>query len=209
MCIRDRFQSMRTVRQPLREPSMMLGFDRNASQLGTNRLCLVVLLVCAVGAACSQSQQYDLVINGGRVIDPETKLDAVRSVGIVGDRIVRVSAQPLEGKKVIDATGLVVSPGFIDLHQHDQSPAAYRLKALDGVTSALEMESGVPDFAKFVAVREGKALINYGATVSQEAARVLAFGDTLATSVMGEAGSIDDPPSGPATNNVASDEQIT
>ena len=58
------------------------------------------------------------------------------------------------------------------------------MKALDGVTSALEMESGVPDFAKFVAVRQGKALINYGATVSQEAARVLAFGDTLATSVM-------------------------
>jgi N-acyl-D-aspartate/D-glutamate deacylase len=187
---------------------MMPGFDRNASQLGTNRLCLVVLLVCVVGAACSQSQQYDLVINGGRVIDPETSLDAVRSVGIVGDRIARVSAQPLKGTKVIDATGLVVSPGFIDLHQHDQSPAAYRLKALDGVTSALEMESGVPDFAKFVAVREGKALINYGATVSQEAARVLAFDDTLATSVMGEAGSIDDPPAGPATNNVASDEQI-
>ena len=195
-------------RQPLHESSMM-GFDRNASRLGTNRLRHVVLLVCAVAAACSQSQQqYDLVINGGRVIDPETKLDAVRSVGIVGDRIARVSAQPLTGQTVIDAKGLVVSPGFIDLHQHDQSPAAYRLKALDGVTSALEMEAGVPDFAKFVAVREGKALINYGATVSQEAARVLAFGDTLATSVMGEAGSIDDPPSGPATNNVASDEQV-
>src|SRR5262252_3648805 len=134
------------------------------------------------GAACSQSQQYDLVINGGRVIDPETKLDAVRSVGIVGDRIARVSEQPLKGKTVIDATGLVVSPGFIDLHQHDHSPAAYRLKAMDGVTSALEMESGVPDFAKFVAAREGKALINYGATASQEAARGIAFGDTLATS---------------------------
>lgn len=181
----------------------MMRFDRHASRR------LVAIVVCAVTTACSQSQQqYDLVINGGRVIDPETKLDAVRSVGITGDRIVRVSEQPLEGKTVIDAKGLVVSPGFIDLHQHDQSPAAYRLKAMDGVTSALEMESGIPDFAKFVAVREGKALINYGATVSQEAARVVAFGDTLATSVMGEAGSIDDPPSGPATNNVASDEQI-
>jgi N-acyl-D-aspartate/D-glutamate deacylase len=148
------------------------------------------------------------VINGGRVIDPETKLDAVRSVGIVGDRIAKVSEQPLQGKTVIDAKGLVVSPGFIDMHQHDQSPAAYRLKAMDGVTSALEMEAGVPDFAKFVAAREGKALINYGATASQEAARVVAFGDTLATSVMGEAGSIDDPPSGPATNDTASGDQV-
>jgi N-acyl-D-aspartate/D-glutamate deacylase len=186
----------------------MPRFARKASQFDTNRPRLVALLVCALGAACAQSQQYDLVINGGRVIDPETRLDAVRSVGIVGDHIARVSDKPLEGKTVIDATGLVVSPGFIDLHQHDQSPAAYRLKALDGVTSALEMEGGVPDFAKFVAAREGKALINFGATASQEAARVIAFGDTLTTSVMGEAGSIDDPPSGPATNNVATEEQI-
>src|SRR5262245_21076616 len=92
----------------------MPRFDGKASLLDSNQRRFVVLIV-AIAAACSQSQsqQYDVFINGGRVIDPETRLDAVRSVGIVGDRIARVSEQPLTGKTVIDATGLVVSPGFI------------------------------------------------------------------------------------------------
>ncbi len=168
----------------------------------------LLLLVVFLGVGCATPQRYDVVIRGGRVIDPESGLDAIRNVGVLGDRIARISDQALDGAKTIDATGLVVSPGFIDLHQHDHGAAAYRVKALDGVTSALEMETGVPDIAKFVAARQGKALINYGATVSQEAARVVAWGDTLTTSPMGPAGSVDDPASGPATNDPATDEQL-
>ena len=68
---------------------------------------------------------FDIVINNGRVVDPETKLDAIRSVGIKGNRIAAISKKPLKGAKVIDAEGLIVAPGFIDMHAHGQQlPAA-------------------------------------------------------------------------------------
>ena len=161
----------------------------------------LLVLGCLVLAACAAPVRYDVVVRGGRVMDPETGLDAVRDVGISGGRIARISDRPLEGGRVLEASGLVVAPGFIDLHQHQQDSAAYRLKALDGVTTALEMETGVPDYAAFLAARQGKTLINYGATASQEAARVVAWGGTLAPSGMGPAAGIDDPPSGPTTDD--------
>ncbi len=86
---------------------------------------------------------YDLVIAGGRVIDPETGLDAVRNVGIKGDRIAAISEGPLQGTKTLKADGMVVAPGFIDLHSHSiQLPAAW-VQAYDGVTTQLELESGL------------------------------------------------------------------
>ena len=63
--------------------------------------------------------QYDLVITGGRVVDPETKLDAARNVGIKGDKIAAVTEKEIQGKDTIDATGHVVCPGFIDTHSHN------------------------------------------------------------------------------------------
>src|SRR5271170_7987994 len=95
-------------------------------------------------AAAAFAQSYDTVLRGGRVLDPETGLDAVRNVGITQGRIMRISSEPLTGKRVLDVKGLVVAPGFIDLHQHGQDAASSRLKAFDGVTTALEMEIGVP-----------------------------------------------------------------
>jgi len=166
-------------------------------------ICLTFLSACA-----GSGDRYDLVIHGGRVIDPETNLDAVRDVGITAGRIVAVSTEALRGGRVIDASGLVVAPGFIDLHQHQQDSAGYALKAMDGVTTALEMESGVPDYAAFLAARAGRTLINYGATASQEAARVVAWGGTLAPSVMGPAAGIDDPPSSPATDDPPTPKQL-
>src|SRR5437867_154222 len=110
------------------------------------------------------AQQYDIVLANGRVIDPESALDAVRNVGIRGSEIAAVSASPLQGKTVVDVKGLVVAPGFIDLHSHGQTPENYRFKAHDGVTTALEMEVGVSPVAPWYAEREGKALVNFGAT---------------------------------------------
>ena len=109
----------------------------------------------------------DLVFLGGRVMDPESGLDAIRNVAIADGTIVAITEQPLEGEQSIDASGLVVAPGFIDLHAHGQDPVSNRLQVADGVTTALEMEIGVYPVSAWLASRDGEAVINYGATVSQ------------------------------------------
>jgi N-acyl-D-aspartate/D-glutamate deacylase len=147
------------------------------------------------------AQQYDLVLEGGRVLDPETGLDGVRNVGVRDGKIVRISSETLSGRRVLHASGLVVAPGFIDLHQHGQDLASQRLKALDGVTTALELEIGAPDLAQFLKAKEGQSLIHYGTSASHVAARALVFGAPL------PAGTIL-PKSGPATDLPATPEQI-
>jgi N-acyl-D-aspartate/D-glutamate deacylase len=151
--------------------------------------------------AQSSSQPYDVVLEGGRVMDPETGLDAVRNVGIRDGKILRISSDPLTGRRVIPASGLVVAPGFIDLHQHGQDLASQRVKAFDGVTTALELEIGAPDVATFLLAKEGRSLINYGTSASHVAARALIFGAPIPN------GDIL-PKSGPATDRPATAEQI-
>ncbi len=114
----------------------------------------------------------DLVILNGRVMDPGTGLDAVRQVAVSGGRIVAITDGAIRGRDTLDAAGLVVAPGFIDLHAHGQDSVSARLQALDGVTTALELEIGVYPVAEWISSREGRALINYGATVSHPGARV-------------------------------------
>jgi N-acyl-D-aspartate/D-glutamate deacylase len=168
-------------------------------------LCLTLLF-----SATASAQQYDLVLEGGRVLDPETNLDAVRNVGIRDGKIARISAKPLAGRRVIHAVNLVVAPGFIDLHQHGQDLDSQRVKAFDGVTTALEMEIGVPDVTRFLKAKEGRSLIHYGSTASHCAARSLIFGAPLNPDVSPLATNIEVlPRSGPATNDPASPEQIT
>ena len=119
--------------------------------------------------------QFDLVIAGGRVMDPESGLDAVRHVGIRDGRIAAISVEALRGTRVIDARGLVVAPGFIDLHSHGTTNASNVFQAHDGVTTALELEAGVPGVGAYLRGREGKAVLHFGATVSHTAARALAM----------------------------------
>ena len=132
----------------------------------------------AVVPAAAQDR-YDVVLAGGRVIDPATGLDAARHVGIRGDEIAVVSPEPLEGEVVIDASGLVVAPGFIDLHAHGQTNRANEFQARDGVTTALELESGVAGPRAFLERRTGNAVLNFGATVSHMAARAWAMPDRV------------------------------
>jgi N-acyl-D-aspartate/D-glutamate deacylase len=162
-------------------------------------LFLGVFFWCASSRLAAQ--QFDLVIEGGRVMDPETGLDAVRSVGIRDGKIAQISETALSGKRTIRAAGLVVAPGFIDLHQHGQDPASGRVKAFDGVTTALEMEIGAPDVAQFLKAKQGHSLIHYGTTASHLAARALVFGAPLPEGTIL-------PKSGPATEEHATPEQI-
>jgi N-acyl-D-aspartate/D-glutamate deacylase len=124
------------------------------------------------------AQQYDLVIANGRVMDPASGLDGVRYVAVNAGRIAAVSQAPIRGRQTIDAKGLVVAPGFIDLHSHGQTPENYRFKARDGVTTALEMEVGVWPVAPWYREREGKALIHFGATSGELPARIAVMHDT-------------------------------
>jgi N-acyl-D-aspartate/D-glutamate deacylase len=161
---------------------------------------LLAILLCLVPVL--QAQDYDLVLEHGRVIDPETKLDAIRNVGITKGKISRISENVLRGRKTIDAAGLVVAPGFIDLHQHGQDLASQRVKALDGVTTALEMEIGARDVSEFLKWKDGHSLINYGTTASHVAARAGVFGTPLPENTIL-------PKSGPATDQAATPEQIS
>jgi N-acyl-D-aspartate/D-glutamate deacylase len=160
-----------------------------------------LLLGALVVAGVEGETAYDVVIQGGRVLDPETGTDAVLNLGIREGRVARLASEPLTGARVIDAKGLVVAPGFIDLHSHGQDDENYRLKALDGVTTALELEIGVGDVVGFLRAREGRALIHYGVSASHPAARVAALGGAM------PAGAIV-PPAGPTTDSAASAPQL-
>ncbi len=165
------------------------------------RNLFLTLCLLAVATTLVAAQQYDLVLEGGRVMDPETALDAVRNVGIRDGKIARISAAPLSGRRIIHAAGLVVAPGFIDLHQHGQDLSSQRVKAFDGVTTALEMEIGAPDVTQFLNAKQGHSLIHYGTTASHVAARALVFGAALPDGTIL-------PKSGPATDQPATPEQI-
>ena len=151
-----------------------------ATDLCKRIISLLITTLSASVAPSALSQSYDLVISNGRVIDPESKLDAIRNVAVRNGRIAAISTKPLQGKSVIDAKGLVVAPGFIDLHSHAVlTLAGARMQAADGVTTALELESGVLPVAStydFVA-HEGRP-VNYGFSVSWVYARALAVRGT-------------------------------
>lgn len=131
---------------------------------------LFVLLVLALSAGADQ--EYDLVIRGGRVIDPETQLDAVRDVGISGGTIATVSVKPLSGKQFIDAGGLVVAPGFIDVHSHTPSLLGQHMNLLDGVTTQLDLEAGAFPISFYGEHYRGGAQLNYGSSVGHFAIRM-------------------------------------
>ena len=133
-------------------------------------------MLAAFSAASLAAQgSYDLVIRNGRVIDPESGLDAVRDVGIIAGRVAALSETALSGERTLEAAGLVVAPGFIDLHQHGQSLENYAAQVRDGITTSLELEIGVEDIKAWYQDRHGQALLNYGASISHPYSRQLAM----------------------------------
>ncbi|MCC7010276.1 MAG: amidohydrolase family protein [Acidobacteria bacterium] len=155
--------------------------------------CAAALLL----STCS-SRTYDLVIANGRVMDPETGFDRVAHVGIAGDRIDAISDRPLQGARVIDAAGLVVAPGLIDIHSHGVDNLNYGFRALDGVTSMLDVENGTVDVDRWYAERQGKTIVNVGIAAGHAPARVQVMKDEYHGWHF----------SGPARTSAASPEQI-
>ncbi|MCC7235532.1 MAG: amidohydrolase family protein [Bryobacterales bacterium] len=157
------------------------------------------LVLAALLPALAYAQSYDLVLNNAHVIDPESGLSAVRSLGIAAGKIAAISRTPLTGKQTLDGTGLTAAPGFIDLHAHGQDEENQLLQLQDGVTTALELELGAADVEAWYAAREGKRFIHSGVTVGHVPLRIGLFHDLTRARV----------PSGPAKDNATTDEQIT
>lgn len=118
-----------------------------------------------------QAKEFDLVISQGRVMDPETGLDAIRNVGIAGGQIKLITAEPISGKQNIDASNLVVAPGFIDVHSHTPTLLGQHMNLLDGVTTALDLEAGAYPISFYGEHFAGGAQINYGSSVAHFAIR--------------------------------------
>src|SRR3954468_1157466 len=159
-------------------------------------LVLAILAVPALFAA-QPAPTDDIVIANGRVIDPASGLDAIRNVGISGGRIAEISTSALRGRNTVDARGLVVAPGFIDVHAHGQTAETYRFQSLDGVTTSLELELCTGDVAQWYDERKAGQRINYGVSVGHIKVRM---------AVMHDPGTI--MPVGPAAYDAASPAQI-
>ncbi len=114
-----------------------------------------------------------LVISGGRVVDPASGMDSIADVALQDGRIAAVGTHLGSAERTIDATGLVVAPGFIDLHAHGQSIPADRMQAFDGVTTTLDLEAGVMPVASWYRrqAEQGRVL-NYGAATNWAFARI-------------------------------------
>lgn len=100
----------------------------------------------------------DLILRGGRVIDPESGRDEIADVAVTGDRVTEIGNDIGPGPVELDVTGNVVTAGFVDLHSHVNGIGGLRLQALDGVTTALELEAGRPRSARHTGRPRRKAV---------------------------------------------------
>src|SRR5437764_3518289 len=139
---------------------------------------LLVLHVGTLSAQRTANAVYDRAILGGHVMDPAAQLDAVCNIGLTGGRIAVITTHAIRGRDTVDARGLVVAPGFIDLHAHGQTPETYRFYALDGVTTALELELGTSDVAGWYRERSAGERVNYGVSIGHIKVRMAVLHDS-------------------------------
>jgi N-acyl-D-aspartate/D-glutamate deacylase len=142
------------------------------------RFAVVLLAVPPFALQAQSKTTYDRVILGGTVMDPATGLNAARNLGIQAGRISAITTDAIRGRDTIAARGLVVAPGFIDVHAHGQTAETYRFQALDGVTSSFELELGTADVAAWYAARAAGQRINYGVSIGHIKVRMAALRDS-------------------------------
>jgi len=122
----------------------------------------------------AMAADYDLVINNGRVMDPETMYDAIANIGIKDGKIAVITQNQIKGKQTIDAKDLVVAPGFIDTHFHAVDPFASKLAVADGITTGMDLEAGASRVGEWYENKNKSGWqLNYGTTASLAMARLL------------------------------------
>ena len=139
------------------------------------RLFISILSLSLVLPTPAMAQElYDLVILGGRVMDPETGRDEIANVGILDGQIQAITVDDIRGRRSIDATGQIVAPGFVDILASMRfDKAAHEFKIGDGVTTVLGMHGGPIDVAEYSRKHAAVGpLVNYAATVSHAELRV-------------------------------------
>jgi N-acyl-D-glutamate deacylase len=152
----------------------ILKRSRSREEAGRIQRALVTVVAIIATAISPQvfAETFDVVINNGRVMDPETNFDGVRNVGIKDGKIVVITKDAIKGKETINAKGHVVAPGFIEGHQHATDPFSRKVFLRDGLTTQMDFEAGAGDIAKWYAEAEGKTQSNYGMVVLATLARV-------------------------------------
>ena len=129
------------------------------------RKTVVSFLLSLTMTLPAMAADYDLVINNGRVMDPETMYDGIANVGIKDGKIVAITKAEITGKETIDATGLVVAPGFIDTHFHAVDPLATKMVVAGGVTTGMNLEAGATRVGEWYANRDKSGWqVNCGTT---------------------------------------------
>lgn len=145
-----------------------------------------LLILCLSSYDCSQNKppipegEYDLVITKGRIMDPEAEIETIADIGVRNGRICAIVSpgQALKAKKTIDADGLVVAPGFIDMHAHNgMIDMTMQAHVLDGVTTMISGNCGghpYPVDEHLNKLEQGGALINYATLAGHNTFRRLA-----------------------------------
>ncbi|CAN1489152.1 D-glutamate deacylase [Flavobacteriaceae bacterium] len=141
-----------------------------------NIVCIIILLL---GVACQSNKstsndtvKYDLVVLNVRVIDPETKTDAILNIGISDVRIAKLTTKEIQGRKTIDGKGKIACPGFIDMHTHSPFPLGESFQVRDGATTLLDLESGAYPYEKYGFHIKDSARANFGASTAHAFARI-------------------------------------
>ncbi len=147
---------------------------KHKENMKTSTRLLIGLAAAVSFIPAGSAADYDLVINNGRVMDPETMYDSIANVGIRAGRIAVITRESIQGEETIDATGLVVAPGFIDTHFHSVDRYATKLAVRDGITTGMDLELGASQVGQWYKIKaESGWQVNYGTTANLGVARML------------------------------------